>query len=95
MYVYKVSNAGVSAAFVIAVSISACLVLTASLCVVIALGIAVDFSAFLVTYQSVSFSIASASILTCLIRTVFSPSVFTSPTSIPVGISPAVLSSLV
>ena len=60
MYVYKVSKAGVSAALVIAVSISAHLVLTAALCVAIALGIAVPESAFLITYQSVFCSIPAA-----------------------------------
>ena len=61
--VYKVSNAGVSEAFVIAVSIEACFVLTAALCVAIELGTASSVSAFLTTYQSVSPSIAFASTL--------------------------------
>ena len=75
MYVYKVSNAGVLLAFVIAVSISACLVLTASLWVDIALGIAVDFSVFLVIYQSVLASSLATDIFNFLINFVFKPSI--------------------
>ena len=77
MYVYKVSNAGVSLAFVIEVSIAACLDLTKSLCVVIALGIAVDFSAFLVMYQSVLANSSAACTLTVLINFVLRPSITT------------------
>ena len=78
MYVYKVSNAGVSEAFVIAVHIESCFDLTAFLCVVIADGMAVDSSVFLTTYQSVLFNSPSASFLTCLIKTVLRPSTLTS-----------------
>ena len=82
MYVYKVSSAGVSLAFVICVSISACLVLTASLWVDIALGIAVDFSVFLVMYQSVlASSLATCDFKVC-IKLYFNPLVATSP-SVP------------
>ena len=81
-YVYKVSNAGVSLAFIIAVSISACFVLTASLCVDIALGIAIDFSVFLVMYQSVFDNSTAVSFLIFLINIVFNPSTFTLP-SVP------------
>ena len=79
---YKVSNAGVSLAFVIEVSMAACLDLTKFLCVVIALGIAVDFSAFLVMYQSVFANSLAACDLTFLIKLYFNPLVATSP-SVP------------
>ena len=92
MYVYKVSNAGVSFAFVIAVSISAALVLTAALWFVIDDGTAVPASAFLTIYQSVSCNIPAACCLIVLINTVFNPSTATSPTSSPSGILPSVLS---
>jgi hypothetical protein len=90
--VCKVSSAAVSAAFVIAVSIAACFVLTASLCVVIALGIAVDFSAFLVIYQSVSLRILFTCNLIALIKIVLSPSVLTVLVSAPAGALPASIS---
>ena len=92
IYVYKVSNAGVSPAFIIAVSISACFVLTASLCVDTALGIAVDFSVFLVIYQSVLASSLATVVFKLLIKTVFNPSIFISPTDLLFGIKPSVLS---
>ena len=82
---YKVSRAGVSLAFVIAVSCSAAFVLTAALCVVIADGTAVPASAFLTIYQSVSDNIFAASFLTLLINFVFKPSTFTSPTDLSDG----------
>ena len=82
MYAYKVSKAGVSAAFVIAVSILAALVLTAALWVVIADGTAVPASAFLTIYQSVSCNIPAACCLIVLINFVFKPSTFISP-SVP------------
>ena len=77
-----------SAAFVIAVSISAHLVLTAALWVVIAEGIAVFASAFLTMYQSVSCNILAAWDLTVLIFFVFKPSTFTSPTDLSDGNKP-------
>ena len=92
---YKVSRAGVSAAFVIAVSCSADFVLTAALWVVIELGTAVPASAFLVIYQSVSCNIPAACALTVLINVVFKPSVFTSPTDLSDGKSPSSLSCCV
>jgi hypothetical protein len=79
----------VSAAFVIAVSISAALVLTAALWVVIDDGTAVPASAFLTIYQSVSCNIPAACAFKVLINTVFSPSTFTSPTSLSSGKSPS------
>ena len=92
VYVYKVSRAGVSLAFVIAVSISVCLVLTASLWVDMLLGIAVDFSVFLVMYQSVLDSIPATCCFKVLINFVFNPSTFTSPTDLSLGKSPSSLS---
>ena len=92
MYVYKVSNAAVSAAFVIDASIEAHLVLTAALWVSMADGMAVPASAFLITYQSVLCSSPAACAFKVLINTVFNPSTATSPTSLPVGILPSVLS---
>ena len=71
-----------SAAFVIAVSISSAFVLTAALCVVIKLGTAVPASAFLTTYQSVFCNSPAACCLTVLINCVFNPSDATSP-SVP------------
>ena len=79
---YKVSSAAVSAAPVIWASILACVVLTKSLWVDIALGIAVDFSAFLVMYQSVLANSFATFIFKCLIKLYFNPLVSTSP-SIP------------
>ena len=74
------------------VSISFDLVLTAALWVVTALGTAVPASAFLTIYQSVSCNIPAACAFTFLIKTVFKPSTFTSPTSLSAGILPSVLS---
>ena len=82
MYVYKVSNAGVSEAFVIEVSIAAAFDLTALLCVVIADGIAVSSSVFLTTYQSVFANSLAAFSLTILIKLYFNPLDFNSP-SVP------------
>ena len=101
---YKVSNAGVSLAFVIEVSMAACLDLTKFLCVVIALGIAVDFSAFLVIYQSVFANSLAACDLTSLIKLYFNPlvtiwfpssSFLASPSEVPSGASPSSISSCV
>ena len=89
---YKVSRAGVSLAFVIAVSISAALVLTAALWVVIDDGTAVPASAFLTIYQSVLWSSPAACVFIVSINTVFNPLTATSPTSLPSGILPSVLS---
>ena len=82
---YKVSIAGVFDAFVIAVSISAHLVRTAALWVVIADGTAVPASAFLIIYQSVSCNIPAACCFIILILIVFKPSTFTSPTDLSSG----------
>ena len=71
-----------SEAFVIAVSIAACFDLTASLWVVIALGIAVFFSDFLVMYQSVFANSLAACALTVCIKLYFNPLVASSP-SVP------------
>ena len=66
-----------SDALAIDVSIAACLVLIPSLHVVIALGMAVFFSALRVMYQSVWFNKPSAWVFTFLIKIVFKPSTFT------------------
>ena len=61
----------------------------------IADGTAIPASVFLITYQSVSCSIWAACAFIFLIKIVFNPSTFTSPTSLPSGILPSVLSSSV
>ena len=71
-----------SLAFVIDVSIAAAFDLTNLLCVVIALGIAVDSSDFLTTYQSVFANSPAACALTVCIKLYFNPLVATSP-SVP------------
>ena len=58
----------------------------------IELGTAVPASAFLTIYQSVSCNIPAACCFTVLINVVFNPSTATSPTSLPAGIKPSVLS---
>ena len=89
VYVYNVSKAGVSDAFVIAVSIAACLLLIPSLHVVMLLGISVDFSVFLVIYQSVWFNKLLAWDFTDCIKLYFNPLVATVFVSAPSGALPS------
>ncbi len=78
---YVPHSAAVSVAPVIWASILACVVLTASLWVDIVLGIAVDFSVFLVMYQSVLANSFATFIFKSLIKLYFNPLVAISPST--------------